>query len=156
MVVVASRLSRTILTITIAWLSCGASRSVTAQAQQMVKPDVGSLCILPHLKLAEAKTGSPDMPPPAETYTMRIDGRNWIPLSTSERVFVTNIPRTARHRVAIQGDGRPWAAFSFTFMSRLTSELCLYQNGYYLWWQLFASRDSFKSCRCEGVKPVPY
>lgn len=93
---------------------------------------------------------------PAEAYTIRLDGRTWIPLSTSERVLIANIPRNGRHRVAIRGDGRPWAAFSLTFDADRPPDLCLYQNGFYLWWQMFNVRDSSKSCRCEGVQSVPY
>jgi hypothetical protein len=159
MIVIASRPSSAALTIAVACLCCGAARSVSAQPQSTTaESNLGSLCILPHPKppAADARTGSTGTPPPAESYTMRIDGRTWIPLSTAERVLIVNVPRNMRHRVAIRGDGRPWAAFSFTFDATGPPALCLYQNDFYYWWQMFNVRDSFKSCRCERVKPIEY
>ena len=158
MIVIASRPSCTVLTIAIACLSCGAARSARAQPQPAAESNVGSLCILPHAKppAPDMRTGSTGTPPPAESYTIRIDGRTWIPLSTTERVLIVNIPRAGRHRTAIRGDGHPWAAFSFMFDANRPPNLCLYQNDFYLWWQMFNVRDSFKSCRCESVKPIEY
>jgi hypothetical protein len=133
--------------IVVATLSNGAqSDSATA---------MGTLCILAHPAKAEMRTGSPEMPPPAEQYTLRLDDGRWVTLSTKTSVLLTDIPHAGRHRVAIRGDGRPWAAFTFGF-DPPERDLCLYQNNFYGWWQLMPPRQSFRSCRCQGVEPTSW
>jgi hypothetical protein len=128
---------------------------LTVQAPTHPPGAAGSLCILPHVRLADAHTGSPDMPPPAEKYTLRLDGGRWVALSPESRILLVEIPLAGRHRVAIRGDGRPWAAFTFAFKDS-TPTLCLYQNDLYLWWQLAIPRESFAACRCSGVESTPW
>jgi hypothetical protein len=130
-----------------------AAAALASPGQTAPAPAVGSLCILAHPALANATTSGGDMPP-AASYTLRIDGGRWVQLSTKTSVLLKDIPYAGRHKVAIRGDGRPWAAFTLTFND--APDLCLYQNDFYLWWQLFRVRDSFASCRCKGVTPTPW
>jgi len=125
---------------------------LSSSAQTDPAQAVGSLCILAHPTKAGARGGSPEMPPPAEKDTLRLDGGRWVELSTKTSVWLTDIPRVGRHKVAIRGDGRPGAAFTFTFDAP-ERDLCLYQNDSYGWWQLTLPRQSFPSCRCKGVDP---
>jgi hypothetical protein len=135
-------------------LVLAAARSVSAQPSP--PSEVGSVCVLPHVKRADARTQSPDVPPAAREYSLRLDGGQWVSLSSQERVLLTGIPRAGRHKVAIRGDGRPFVAFTFTFRGFRAPQLCLLQSDMYLTWQLYASRDSFAACRCDGVEPVTW
>ena len=47
--------------------------------------ETGSLCVLPHVKPADAPMQSPDVPPAADTYSLRMDGGEWVPLSPERR-----------------------------------------------------------------------
>jgi hypothetical protein len=116
----------------------------------------GSVCVLPYLRPADMprRSGDPKAPDPAESYSIRLDNGRWLALSTQKATLLTGIPQDGRHRVAIRGDGRPYAAFSFTFAELKATDLCLWQNDLYQTWNLWASRDSFKACRCGDVAPA--
>ena len=133
-----------ILTVVVA----GAS---SAAAQARTDATSGSLCVLPHVKRARARTQSPEVPPAAEHYSLRLDGGAWVPLSAQTAVLLADIPLTGTHRIAIRGDGRPFSAFSFSFSSR--HDLCLSQSGLYLTWRFHPSPD-YAGCQCRGIAPV--
>lgn len=118
----------------------------------------GSICVLPYLRPAQMprRSGDPKAPPPAETYSIRLDTGKWVALSTQSPILLAGIPQDGRHRVAIRGDGRPYAAFTFAFGELKDTDLCLWQNDMYQTWNLWASRDSFKACRCHDVNPAPW
>jgi hypothetical protein len=141
---------RPILSLLLIFVAGFSSSAQTDPAQTL-----GSLCILAHPAKADMRTGSAEMPPPAEKYTLQLDGGRWVELSTKTSVWLTDIPRVGRHKVAIRGDGRPWAAFTFTF-DPTERNLCLYQNNFYGWWQLAAPQQSFRACHCKGVAPTTW
>ena len=113
----------------------------------------GTLCVLPHVERAQAKTSSPEVPQPAERYSIRLDGGFWVPLSSQTSVLLADIPIRGRHKVAIRGDDRPFAAFSFSFSELGRSDLCLSQSGLYLTWRFHPS-PQYSGCKCNGVAPA--
>ena len=110
----------------------------------------GSLCVLPHVERSTSTTSSPEVPPAAEHYTLRLDGGLWVPLSAQTSVLLADIPLQGTHKVAIRGDGRPFAAFSFSFSEFQRPDLCLSQSGLYLTWRFHPS-PQYNGCQCKGV-----
>src|SRR5205085_1828728 len=117
-------------------------------------PNAGSLCVLPHVKKADAFRQSPEVPPAAEQYSLRLDDGNWVPLSSQSPVLLADIPRAGRHKVLIRGDGKPFSAFTFTFEELHATDLCLSQSGLYLVWRFHPSAASYVPCRCAGIEPA--
>src|SRR5687767_2828555 len=103
-----------------------------ADRQPRGNQNIGSLCVLPHVKKADALRRSPDVPPAAERYALRLDDGNWVPLSSASPVLLADIPRVVRHRVVIRGDEKPFSTFTFTFEELHAKDLCLSQSGLYL------------------------
>jgi hypothetical protein len=124
-----------------------------ALALTLVAGATGSLCVLPHVPRAQATTRSPEMPPAAEHYSLRLDGGALVPLSATAAVLLADIPLEGRHKVAISGDGQPFSAFSFSFKEQGRPDACLSQSGLYLTWRFHPSPD-YKGCRCEGIAPT--
>jgi hypothetical protein len=118
------------LTLTLALASTSSSG-----AQARNGATTGSLCVLPHAEQAQAKTSSPEVPPAAEHYSLRLDGGAWVPLSPKTSVLLADIPLHGTHKVAIRGDGRPFSAFSFSFTPLGRSNACLSQSGLNLTWR---------------------
>jgi len=117
---------------------------------------VGSICVLRHLLPEQMPYRGAAAIAPTRTYAIRLDGGPWVPLSTTTSVLLAGIPRAGRHNVAIRGDGKPYAAFTFRFEASDPDELCLYQNDMYQSWQLRWTQQSFKQCRCQGIDPSPW
>jgi hypothetical protein len=88
-------------------------------AQDSVSAPTGSLCVLPHVERAQAKTSSPEVP------------------------------------AALEADGRPFSAFSFSFTELGRSDLCLSQSGVYLTWRFHPS-PQYSGCQCKGVAPAAW
>jgi hypothetical protein len=124
-------------------------------AQAPADVTTGTLCVLPHVERAKATTSSPELPPAAEHYSLRLDGGSWVPLSAQTSVLLTDIPLKGTHKVAISGDGRPFSAFSFSFTELGRSDLCLSQSGIYLTWRFHPS-PQYNGCRCMGIAPAPW
>lgn len=117
----------------------------------------GSVCVLPYVKLTgDVHRQSPDVPPPAKHYTLRLDGGAWIPLSSEASRALIDIPAVGRHKVVIRGDGKPFVAFSFSFAQYGSTELCLMQREMYKDWVMTQAKRSFKSCQCKGVEPASW
>jgi hypothetical protein len=131
-----------------------AGRSVWAQSRHT--PNVGSLCVLPHVKKVDALRQSPEVPPAAEEYSRRLDGGNWVVLSSQSPVLLAEIPLAGRHKVFIRGDGKPFSAFTFTFEELRATNLCLSQSGLYLVWRFHPPAESYVQCRCTGVEPAAW
>jgi hypothetical protein len=70
----------------------------------------------------------------------------------SSLMLAAEIPLQGTHKVAIKGDGRPFSAFSFSFMELGRSDLCLSQSGLYLTWRFHPS-PAYSGCRCKAVTP---
>src|SRR3954470_7024003 len=132
-------------------LSAASTRFVSGKAT--ASNPTGSLCVLPHVKRANATTRSPDVPPAAEHDALRLDGGAWVPLSAQTAVLLTDIPLQGRHKVVITGDGRPFSSFSFSFTELRRSDLCLSQSGLYRTWRFHPS-PAYSGCRCEGITPA--
>lgn len=133
---------------------CAASAGwVDAQARS--EAAAGSLCVLPHVRRGETETRSPEVPPAAEHYTLRLDGGAWIPLSSQTPVRLARIPVQGWHKVVIRGDDKPFSAFSFSFTQLGRPDLCLSQSGLYLTWRFHPS-PSYSGCRCKGITPAPW
>ncbi len=131
-----------------------AGQAVPAATSGASASSVGSVCILRHFLPEQMPRRGADALPPTRTYAIRLDGGPWVPLSTKTSVLLAGIPRTGRHHVAIRGDGKPYAAFTFRFEATDPDALCLYQNDMYQTWQLRWTKQSFKQCRCQGVEPA--
>ena len=124
-------------------------------AQARGDATTGSLCVLPHVERTQAKTQSPEVPPAAEHYSLRLDGGAWVPLSGQSPVLLADIPLQGTHKVAIRGDGRPFSAFSFSFKEQARPDLCLSQSGLYLTWR-FHPTPRFCGCQCTGITPAKW
>ena len=127
----------------------------TASPGAQARATTGSLCVLPHVDRAQAKTSSPEVPPAAEHYSLRLDGGDWVPLSVQTSVLLADIPLEGKHKVAIRGDGRPFSAFSFSFTELGRPDLCLSQSGLYLTWRFHPS-PAYTGCRCKGITPAAW
>jgi hypothetical protein len=141
---------------TVAVVIAIAGASARTATQQ---PATGSLCILPHVKQEASIGGSPEVPPAAKRYDLRLDDGRWVPLSSDTRVLLAAVPLAGRHRVDIRGDGKPFSVFRFTF-DRIPvvdgMRGCLMQNDLYMVWQFHPSTTRVKACRCTGVEPSPW
>jgi len=142
---------RPFLDVAVALLLAASTASPGAQAR--AEATTGSLCVLPHVERAQAITSSPEVPPAAERYSLRLDGGAWVALSAHSAVLLADIPLQGTHKVAIRGDGRPFSAFSFSFTEIGRSDLCLSQSGMYLTWRFHPS-PAYSGCRCKGMTPA--
>jgi hypothetical protein len=138
----------------VAAIVAGVESPVGGQSPQSQK--VGSLCVLPHVRKADARGQSPEVPPAAENYSLRIDSGRWVTLSAQSPVLLADIPRAGRHKVFIRGDGRPFSAFTFAFDELGSTDLCLAQNDLYLIWQFHPSSARYAPCRCNGIAPIAW
>jgi hypothetical protein len=136
-------------------LMLAAASTTWPGAQALPDVTTGSLCVLPHVERAQAHRSSPMVPPPAEHYSLRLDGGAWVPLSARTAVLLADIPLQGTHKVAIRGDGRPFSAFSFSFAEFDRSDLCLSQNDLYLTWGFHPS-PKYSGCRCKGITPAKW
>jgi hypothetical protein len=136
-------------------LMLAAASTASPRGQARADTATGSLCVLPHVERAQAKTRSPEVPPGAEHYSLRLDGGAWVPLSARNSVLLAEIPLQGTHKVAIKGDGRPFSAFSFSFTELGRSDLCLSQSGLYLTWRFHPS-PAYSGCRCKAVTPAAW
>jgi len=128
----------------------------SAAAQSSPSPAAGSLCVLPHVKKADALRQSPSVPPAAETYSLRLDDGKWVALSAKSPVLLAGIPLSGRHKVLIRGDEKPFSAFSFTFDELHTTDACLSQSPLYLVWRYHPSATSYAPCRCADIHPADW
>ncbi len=129
---------------------------VPVAGQSTPSQNVGSLCVLPHVRKADVMMQSPDVPPAAENYSLRLDNGRWVPLSPDSSVLLADIPRAGRHRVIIRGADKPFSAFAFTFDEFPATDLCLVQNSLYLIWQFHPSSARYAPCRCKGITPIAW
>jgi hypothetical protein len=144
---------RSLLVAVTLMLALSTASSPSAQARS--DATTGTLCVLPHVQRGQARTGSPDVPPAAEHYALRLDGGSWVAMSAQTSVLLADIPLEGAHKVAIRGDGRPFSAFSFSFAELGRSDLCLSQSGLYLTWRFHPS-PAYGGCRCQGIKPAAW
>jgi hypothetical protein len=128
----------------------------SAVAQPGRSSGAGSLCVLPHVKKAEALRQSPILPPAADTYSLRLDDGKWVALSANAAVLLAGIPLSGRHNVAIRGDGKPFSAFTFTFDELHTASVCVSQSPLYLVWRYHPSAAFYAPCQCGGVAPADW
>jgi hypothetical protein len=147
-------MSRRFVHVAVALMLAAASTS-SPGAQARADATTGSLCVLPHVARAQATTRSPEVPPGAEHYSLRLDGGAWVPLSAQTSVLLADIPLQGSHKVAIKGDGRPFSAFSFSFTEFGRPDLCLSQSGLYLTWRFHPS-PTYSGCRCKGITPAEW
>lgn len=113
----------------------------------------GTLCIspVPKSNSAETSLGNPSGGSRDFNFSVRVDQRAPVVVSTTQPVEIGNLQLRKKHRVVILRSGKRDQSFSFTFESRGGAKLCLWFKALYETWSLDSTPRS--SCKCAGVRP---
>jgi hypothetical protein len=111
--------------------------------------DAGRLCLAPvpdptpgSKSLANPTGGNPKV-----TYSLRIDDRDWVDLSSKDVIWVDGLDLGKRHFVVIRGDGKQMESFYFIFEPS-EPDLCLFLKPLYLEWILWPIAKTGDWCPC--------
>jgi len=91
-------------------------------------------------------------------YSVQIDERQPIPLSTSKSQWVDGLDLATNHSVAIRIDGKTVESFvfdfgQFEFRKVNKPDVCLFMNSLYFTWQLWRVERTGEWCECWSNEP---
>jgi hypothetical protein len=110
----------------------------------------GAVCIAPVEKSnARVKSlANPSGGNKVQVYSVRIDRRAPLEVSSEHGITVKNLALQERHLVMISGDGKSLTSFHFQFSDYQTRDLCLWMKPLYETWSLTDSKGHGKTCSC--------
>jgi hypothetical protein len=83
----------------------------------------------------------------SDDYSVKIDSRRPVVWPVKESIKITDLDKSARHRVVVLCGGKPRQSFSFRF-SEESPKLCLFFNDLYWSVQLWPVKES-PWCKCK-------
>lgn len=83
-------------------------------------------------------------------FTVSVGRKAAVAASPVEAVLIRDVPTSRPQMIAIQLNGRPYAAFPLDFASYRTPHVCLWLNDLYLTWSVSAMSEARGRCSCKS------